>query len=156
MIEIMIVMVIIGLIVTMGGAAYTNAVRQGRDARRKVDLDQIRSALELYRSNDANAAYPTSTTSGGLPPHLDQAQVASYLKVPIDPGHRRNYYYTSVQSDGSPCGFINTYCRDYTLATYLETARTPTACTGVPSMSCYRSGGTTVNCNYCVGPLGER
>ena len=155
MIEIMIVMTIIGLIVGMGGMAYSNAVRQGRDARRKVDLDQIRSALELYRSNETDATYPTSTS--GTPPYLSQALVTSYIKVPMDPSNKKSYYYTSSQSDGSACGFAATYCRDYTLATYLETAKVSSDCAGVPDLSCYGANGSTaVDCNYCVGPLGEK
>lgn len=157
MIEIMIVMTIIGMIVAMGGAAYSNAVRQGRDARRKVDLDQMRSALELYRSNDANAAYPTDSST--TPPYLDQTKVSSYITVPVDPGNKKAYFYRAYQADGtSRCSAAGTYCRDYTLATYLETAKTSSPCVILPSkVRCYLSDGVTmVACNYCIGPLGEK
>lgn len=158
MIEIMIVMTIIGMIVAMGGAAYSNAVRQGRDARRKVDLDQIRSALELYRSNDVNGTYPTDNYPGTIPSYLDQSKVQSYLKVPVDPGNKKQYFYRAYQSDGtSQCGAVGQYCRDYTLATRLETAKTSSTCYWVAPLRCFLPDGiTAANCNYCIGPLGEK
>jgi general secretion pathway protein G len=158
MIEIMIVMTIIGMIVAMGGAAYSNAVRQGRDARRKVDLDQIRSALELYRSNDVNGTYPTDNYPATIPSYLEQSKVQSYLNVPVDPGNKKQYFYRAYQSDGtSQCGAVGQYCRDYTLATRLETAKTSSPCYWVAAERCYLPDGVTkANCNYCIGPLGEK
>lgn len=163
MIEIMIVMTIIGMIVAMGGAAYSNAVRQGRDARRKVDLDQIRSALELYRSNDVNGTYPVDsfatftdpTYRANNPPYLEQAKISSYLQVPVDPGTKKPYFYRAYVSGTSDCWDASKYCRDYTIATYLETSKATGPCAGMTIKRCY-SGTTQVYCNYCVGPLGQK
>ncbi|MEI6327264.1 MAG: PSA repeat domain-containing protein [Candidatus Roizmanbacteria bacterium] len=161
LIEIMIVIAIIGLIVGMGSLAYSNAVRQARDQQRKVNLDQIRSSLEIYRSNDANGTYPndsTATLPYTPPPYLEPTRVQSYLQVPVDPGTKKPYFFRAYQSDGtSACVTAGTYCRDYTLATRLETAKTSSPCYWVAAGRCYLPDGvTTANCNYCIGPLGEK
>ncbi len=166
MIEIMIVMTIIGMIVAMGGAAYSNAVRQGRDARRKVDLDQMRSALELYRSNDPNGTYPLDSFAPyandpiyrqNNPPYLEQAKISSYLQVPVDPGTKKPYFFRSFVSGTTPCWDPTTYCRDYTIATRLETSTVTASCGGIADNRCYLPDGITkANCNYCVGPLGQK
>lgn len=164
MIEIMIVMTIIGMIVAMGGAAYSNAVRQGRDARRKVDLDQMRSALELYRSNSPDGTYPQDSFLGKdqaykdvNQPYLEQANISSYLQVPVDPGTKKPYFFRSYVSGTTPCWNAGTYCRDYTLATRLETSTVTATCGGLRDNRCYLPDGKTeANCNYCVGPLGQK
>jgi hypothetical protein len=131
--------------------------------RRKVDIDQIRSALELYRSNDPNGAYPTDSYAGSTdysnPPYLDQTKIASYLQVPIDPGTKKKYFYRAYQAGGTrqSCGNAPDTCRDYTLATRLETSNVTASCGGISDNKCYLPGGnSTANCNYCVGPLGEK
>ncbi len=163
MIEIMFVMPIIGMIVAMGGAAYSNAVRQGRDARRKVDLDQMRSALELYRSNDANGTYPLDsfatftdpTYRANNSPYLEQSRISSYLQVPVDPATKKPYFFRSYESGTAECWTSGKYCRDYTIATYLETSKATGPCAGMTIKRCF-SGTTQVYCNYCVGPLGQK
>jgi type II secretion system protein G len=61
LIEIIIVISIIGLIATIGMSSYSILNKNARDARRKADLEQVRSALELYRSN--NGTYPTTNSA---------------------------------------------------------------------------------------------
>lgn len=58
LVEIIVVISIISLIATIGISSYSVLNRNARDARRKADLEQVRSALELYKSN--NGAYPTT------------------------------------------------------------------------------------------------
>ncbi len=57
-------LVVIGLIGILAGATITilnpeKQLQRARDTRRKADLQQIRSALELYRSD--NGAYPATS-----------------------------------------------------------------------------------------------
>ena len=61
LVEIIIVISIIALIATIGIGSYSALNKNARNARRKTDLEQVRSALELYKSN--NGVYPT--TGGG-------------------------------------------------------------------------------------------
>ncbi len=136
LIELIVVATIIGLLAGSGAVAYTQFSRQSRDAKRKADIEQIRAAIELYKSH--NNTYPTSinlTTCTPTPASLTDDDGNTYLsKIPNDP--KCDTYVYSYSSDGST----------YTIAAYLETGSG--SCGGV---TC---GGTT-NCNYCVGPYGE-
>jgi len=62
LIELMVVIVIIGILVTMGIFAFQSSQKKSRDARRKVDLNQISRALEMY--NNDHGAYPDATGDG--------------------------------------------------------------------------------------------
>lgn len=57
MIELLIVLGILAILLTTGFTAYTASQRNARDAKRKTDLETIRQALELYKSD-----------KGGYPP----------------------------------------------------------------------------------------
>ncbi len=54
---------IIGVLASAGVAIYSPATKKTRDGRRKADLEQIRSALEMYRAD--TGSYPASITLGG-------------------------------------------------------------------------------------------
>jgi type IV pilus assembly protein PilA len=69
LIEILIVAIIIALLAAVGAVTYTSVNRSSRDARRKADLEQMRTAFEQWRSD--NSSYPTLLTvdcnsTGGL------------------------------------------------------------------------------------------
>ena len=50
LIEILVSISVIALVSTIGVTGYQSVSRGGRDALRKSDLEQIRSALEIYKS----------------------------------------------------------------------------------------------------------
>lgn len=58
LIEILVVATIIALLTSIGVVSYTQFSKQSRDAKRKADLEQIRAAVEMYRSNDSTNSYP--------------------------------------------------------------------------------------------------
>lgn len=106
MIELIVVMAIIGVMAatTMAINVSGNLVK-GRDGRRKADLETIRSALEIYRS-DAGA-YPAGT--GSLSP--------TYVTtVPTDPKTGQAYVYIPAGTAYSLCADLesvagaNDYC----------------------------------------------
>lgn len=130
LIEILVVVTIIAMILALGIVSYSTTSRQGRDTKRKADLEQIRAALEMYRSNDPNSAYPASATCGGLTASLTPNYIS---KIPIDPTSTYSYY-------------CNVTITGYSLGAYLEGA--PTACPG--PISCVGA-----NCSYSVGPYGQ-
>ena len=117
-------MVIVISIVTMliGGSAlgYGRYQQNARNARRKSDLEQIRAALELYRSNTVNGNYPTSWYGGAL---NWQNELSPYFggniaNIPKDPSTNQYYDY-----DASPTwcsGGGASRCTSYTLTTTLE------------------------------------
>jgi len=71
MIEILVVVAIIALLTTIGLLSFTQVNKKARDGKRKSDLEQVRSALVLYRTD--NSVYPTSLNWSTMSP------IASYL-----------------------------------------------------------------------------
>lgn len=131
MIEILVVTTIIALLSGIATISYTQLSKQSRDARRKTDLEQVRAALEMYRSN--NNSYPIG--DWGSLSVLSQSPV--YLQsLPTDPKDTTyDYYYSGSSSD-------------YTLGAYLEQDSSSCSVT----ISC----GTAINCNYCLSPYGKK
>lgn len=125
LIELLVVTTIIVLLTATAVVTYTAFLKQSRDAKRKTDLEQIRAALEMYRSN--NNTYPTTGLSQLTAPTI-------YIQsVPTDPKNPTyTYYYSGTASD-------------YTLGSYLEG--------GVTTCVAGQCGG---NCNYCLGPYGQK
>lgn len=126
LIEILVVTTIIVLLTAAAVISYSTFLKQSRDAKRKTDLEQIRAALEMFRSNSSTNTYPTTGLSELTAPTV---YIQSVPKDPKDPTY--SYYYLGSASD-------------YTLGAYLENGGT-TCAVG-------QCGG---NCNYCVGPYGQ-
>ena len=94
MIELLVVVSVIAVILGISLFGLQGARKSSRDARRKTDLETIRSGLELYRAD--NAQYPANT-----------ADLASdYISVvPEDPQTSDPYDYSSICGDsGDVCG----------------------------------------------------
>ncbi|MBI5123744.1 type II secretion system protein GspG [Candidatus Roizmanbacteria bacterium] len=130
LIEILVVATIIVLLTGTAAVTYTAFLKQSRDAKRKADLEQIRASLEMYRSN--NNTYPVgsvySTTLSVL-----TTPVIYIQSLPADPKNPTyTYYYSGSVSD-------------YTLGSYLEG--------GGSTCVALQCGG---NCNYCLGPYGQK
>lgn len=131
LIEILVVATIISLLATAGVVSYSQFSKQSRDAKRKADLEQIRAALEMYRSNN-NQYYSTPFNQNCA----NVTWLSSYLSsIPNDPKNSAGYYYR-----------CNISTNDYTLGAYLETG-------GSGSCGNCKSG---TSCNYCLGPYGQK
>ena len=143
LVEILVVVTIISILASIAAVSYSRFVKQSRDARRKTDLEQIRAAIELYRN--FKGAYPTPGMVFGTDALVDGSVVPTIMymsKIPNDPmsvGPSSNtYYYTSS----------GTY-QDYTLCAYTEGTTDSTSIVGA---SC----GSSLTCNYCMGPYGQK
>lgn len=108
LVEILIVMVIIGIIATIGLGSFASSQMKGRDASRKSDLTQIGRALETYYndhgqypfgSNGAIAGCGAGLACGWGEPFIDDKNTIYMIKLPQDPKSNRYYYYSS--DDGS-------------------------------------------------------
>jgi len=125
LIELIVTITIIGILAGIGiYTNYAHSLKRARDGRRKADLEQIRSALEMCRAD--TGSYPTSIyndiTCGGQ----------TYLNgTPKDPVTQDSYYYS--RSDAN----------HYTLCAYLEASGIPGSC---GSANC----GSGRTCNYKV------
>lgn len=95
LIELMVAMVIIGILTALSLAAFTGARKTARDSKRKADLEEVRSALEMCRTDDDEGEYPIGTLVSGSAITCD---TSSYMTIPADPLSGQRYYYTS--SDG--------------------------------------------------------
>ena len=119
LIELLIVIVIIGILASIGVMYYKGPQQRARDSRRKSDLGQIASSLEMYRAN--NDTYPnhnsglivgcgTSASPADCPwggaSSWTQTNTAGnsvvYMKtLPQDPHYStRNYVYIRVTGVG--------------------------------------------------------
>jgi len=94
LIELLVVITIIDTLIGVASVSYIRATKSARDARRKTDLEQIRQALESYRSQSATGAYPTA--SGSLPVSLTPTYITT---LPTDPKNGTSgYLYTYVRN----------------------------------------------------------
>ncbi len=114
----------------IGIASYRSANQKGRDGKRKSDVNQVRAALEMYRSD--NGLYPnTGDGSGNDWDGMLSTLGSGYINnVPLDPRSNDGWTYYYNSSDGYT----------YIICALLE-SETGGSCSGSPSCG----GGT---CNY--------
>src|SRR3990172_7893177 len=58
LIELLVAATIIALLTAIGVVSYANINKRSRDTKRKSDIEQIRSSLEMYRAD--NGSYPNA------------------------------------------------------------------------------------------------
>ena len=103
-VELLVVVTIIAILFGIGAVSFTTVSKNSRDARRKADMEAIRSALELCRSYAGS--YPAQAD---IYPSIICPFPAgtTYLNnTPKDPKDASNYSYNPV------CGAT---CATYTL-----------------------------------------
>jgi general secretion pathway protein G len=89
LLELMIVMIVIGLLAAIAIPAYTNNIRNAREAVLKEDLHVMRQAIDSYTVDKQKA-----------PQSLDDLVQGGYLKVmPTDPFTHRTDTWMPVQDD---------------------------------------------------------
>lgn len=119
LVELMVVILIIGILIGLSLVASVGVKKSARDGKRKSDLEQIRSALEMYKSDEGE--YPDD----------DDDLVSDYLsELPSDPSGYIYYYYR-----------VST--NTYQLCAHLETGTSDDFCGG--GNHC---GSLPENCNY--------
>ncbi len=145
LIELLVVSTIIALLTSIGAVSYSQFLKNSRDGRRKADLEQIRMAIEQYKA-DVDG-YPPSNKlnlSSCTFSSLENGGNTYLSTVPNDPNCSKGYYYF-YQATPTSCDNSSSFCTDYTICAYLEGGGTST------SYSCGAK-----NCNYCLGPYGEK
>lgn len=144
LIELIVTTVIIALLAAAASVSFRPASKQGRDGRRNVDLEGIRSALEVYRTDCGT--YPTSNLPWGA--QLKGSNASSpcstsdvYLeKVPQDPlASRYKYVYRFVSANKYYlCSFYESLASD--------DAQADTNC----GATCNVSGTPNASCKHVV------
>lgn len=134
LIELLVVISIIGILTALALVALGGAKGSARDTKRKGDLEQIRSGLELYKADCGY--YPATFPAVGSPLNGDGTSTAcavtnTYISArPGDPQDPTYTYYYNRSSNTT-----------YILCAYLEGGGP--GCTGSPSC-------TGASCNYEV------
>lgn len=114
LIELLVVIAIIGILMAISIFGLAGARESSRDARRKSDLELLRSGLELYKA-DCNA-YPTTTVlTYPLPSSLagnnsttSCLSTNTYISaIPTDPvAASRNYRYATTTNGYELCAAL--------------------------------------------------
>ena len=92
LIELLVAVTIIGVLTVLGTLSYQKTNQKARDGRRKADLEQIRTALEIYRTDTSDSTYAIDLVD--LVPDYMQTAAADpkgfvYYYVPA--GNLRSY-----------------------------------------------------------------
>lgn len=93
LIEVLVTATIIALLSTIGISGFQAVTRSGRDALRKADLESIRSALEIYKSEEGY--YPDDNNSCSAESILVPDYINSYPPDPKSPTYQYCYNQTS-------------------------------------------------------------
>lgn len=121
LIELLVVATIIVVLTTIGLVSYTQALQNGRNAKRKTDLEVLRQALVLYKAD--NGYYPNTDTTG-LQTALGTTYVSSF---PVDPKATQSPTFTYTYTPGTCSGSGPVKCQTFTLAAVLEAGGSTTA-----------------------------
>lgn len=125
LIELLVTIAVVAVLSGVGINSFIGAQKTGRDGKRMADLETIRSALEIYRSDTGK--YVVSL--GGKPNLVLSALSPNYIQtIPVDQLASYKYYYS-----GTATG--------YTLCAYLERTAPANLC---------GAGNCGSNCNYKV------
>ncbi|HUV72182.1 MAG TPA: prepilin-type N-terminal cleavage/methylation domain-containing protein [Clostridia bacterium] len=103
LIELLVVISIIGVLIALSFVGFNQARKSARDSKRKADLEQIRSALEIYRNDQKT--YPSS---------LPQLETDYMADVPSDPSNY-SYPYSGITNSYCLCAFLETLGSDETI-----------------------------------------
>lgn len=137
MIELMVVIVILGILVTLVAATYGGVQAKNRNGQREVAIDTLKGDLESYYAQ--SNMYPTVTElndSSWVSKNIPDLTVSTlqdpswsdkvtactvdHHSVVIDTAAVDCYTYQPVTTDGSACDNIQKICAHYTLTASLE------------------------------------
>lgn len=140
LLELLVSASIIAILTIIGVVSYGSVNKRSRDVKRKSDVEQMRSALEMYRSD--NGSYPAANSgSWGTTDGLSAFLVPGYSPViPSDPqSETHGYYYTATNYDVATDKYYG-YC----ICGYLETGAMASTCVAAD----IPGGSIPQACNY--------
>ena len=124
LVELLVTIAIIAILAGVGVAVFSMAQKNTRDQMRIRDLQTIKQALEMYRSDEGG--YPDDTDINFIPDGLISLISPSYLSAwPTDPVSGQSYVYVKTaggfvvcakkegsMADFSPCVSVSVDCTD--------------------------------------------
>lgn len=97
LIELLVVATIIIVLTTIGVISYRSASIKSRDSKRKADLETVRQALVLYRSDVGS--YPTGYNFEGVVTYLNtEGYLSDGVERFRDPGSNEYIYSPTVST----------------------------------------------------------
>jgi len=95
LLELLIVVAIITLLIALGIVSYIPAQKKSRDSKRKGDLEQIRAALEMYRSDEGSYPATDDVDTTGCTGTSIASDDNTYMDpIPCDPKNSGDYQYS--------------------------------------------------------------
>lgn len=103
-VELLVTISIVAVLSTIAMVSYQQAGRNARNSRRKADLEMVRQALVLYRTDQAT--YPVTSTFGTM-----LSTISTYLSTTTiaDPKNTSPYVYSYTSAAGatfSLCAYL--------------------------------------------------
>jgi general secretion pathway protein G len=142
LLEVLVSATIIAVLTVIGVVSYGSVNRRSRDVKRKSDLEQVRSALEMYRTD--NGSYPGVNVGsfGSFSALGSGVLVSTYTPaMPEDPQPSQyTYYYTPTNFDAVTAKYYG-YC----VCGYLETQ---TVASNTCILADIPGGALPAGCNY--------
>lgn len=137
LVEILIVMTVMAILMGIALVSFQGSRAVARDSQRKTELEEIRSALEVYRTDNSQYILPAGNPSNWYAEiALDELVDGNYLSAvprdPLEPTYR--YRYNTPDPDSAVT---------YVLCAFLETG-------GSAVSGCGGECGSGVSCNYRV------
>lgn len=124
LVELLVTATIISLLAAVSIASYSAISKNSRDAKRKADLEQVRTALEIFRSQ--NNYYPSAT--GDMSNLLGAGLTTDYINpIPEDPLINQAGFTKKYQYNASSCTAGKCYA--YCISMNLESSNPTDSCT---------------------------
>lgn len=110
LIELLVAMTIMAMLMAIALVSYQGARKSARDGRRRADLEQIRSALEMCRTDAGSYPNTIYDNEGNISCTVDVESQIYLTGTPKDPFTTDEYYYSpdAVNNTYSLCAFLET------------------------------------------------
>jgi prepilin-type N-terminal cleavage/methylation domain-containing protein len=104
MIELLVVSTILIVLTTIGLVSYQQVSKKSRDGRRKADMETLRQALVLYRTDVT--AYPSSLNFSTMSPIQEYVSSVSMTDPKPSPHPQYSYTYDSSTRNFEVCATL--------------------------------------------------